>query len=658
MRARRTCGLSVAALALSALLGCPRERPSDDEVAEPEPSATPASAAAEVEAPAASSAPIELAYLEDALLEASYDTTTLAELGRSLPRPSPTGSPLVGLFGAIVDAFVGDPAQRLEALGLQPDARVHLSLRALDGRAAAVRKLLGELASDAAPDPALVAELSGQARALGVHLRASLPTRDQTRLLRAVGLLTLADDDLGPVAEACASLRGAALCTGRSRLIVWARPLGEDRLRVDGIYLFYPDASVAELRRALARADGFASASAAPEFAASQLGARSQMQVLIHAGPTRKLLRTEALADAAVAFARGEASFDAYLDRERALRELVPEDRVFDGVSLELELDRPGPGPGTATATATAADGGDDQLRVRLRWLAASHAGARSDELFAPVAERGTLPVIHGDCEAAQACLRVGGLSTLPRFSALATGPFADTTGMFRVLRQAGDRGSILVGLSAWPHLLGTAGALVDRPGRGVTARAMSATLRDSYGFGLFLLELGAEPEPGAEPTPEPALPERWVGYLRVGAEALDALRPAAALAGLGSEAVEGVEGRGATIDRGSYEGVAVYLVDEALRRGGFGGWLLAADGDARVGWLLDTPREVGEGVELDPVWYLRVASLGPVAARERISYTDDPPIRRWLDRRSLELRGSFHGAAGPRVELTVGPRR
>ena len=34
---------------------------------------------------------------------------------------------------------------------------------------------------------------------------------------------------------------------------------------------------------------------------------------------------------------------------------------------------------------------------------------------------------------------------------------------------------------------------------------------------------------------------------------------------------------------------------------------------------LLATPREPAEPSQIDPLWYLRVASLGPIAAREQV---------------------------------------
>jgi hypothetical protein len=567
------------------------------------------------------------AYLEGAALEASYDTTTLARFGRSLPRPSPTDSPLVAMFGGIVEYFVGDPGARLDALGLEADAEIRLSIRALDGRAAAVRKLLGELEGDEAPAPELLAQLSSEARTLGVHLRASLPVSDRGRLLRALELLTITDDDAGPWARACEQLEGVALCSGRPRLLMWARSEGEARLRVDAVYLFYAGAEAADLDRALARADGWPDRSEAPDF-----GAPAPMQVSIHAPTTLTVLEAEALADAAVVFTSPEGEFDYhdYLDREQALRDLVPPRRVFDGVALDIRLDE------------------DDRFALELGWLGGPRPAASRAELFAPVVERGTLPVVHGDCEIAQICARVAGLSSIARFSPLARGPFADTTGAARVMRQAGERGQILLALSSWPNLLGTAAATAAAE-RGLLGQAQAALLGDSCGFGVFVLELGDE-------EPEDGVAERWVGYLRVGPEALDALRPALTLFGMSPRPLElaGVESQ---IERGTWEGIAVYLVDESLRQGGFGGWLLAADDDERVPWLLETPREASEPGSVSPIWYLHVASLGPIAAREEVAYTDDPPIRTWLDGRGLELRGEFAGAAGPRVELELSPK-
>ncbi|PRP92820.1 hypothetical protein ENSA5_47330 [Enhygromyxa salina] len=610
-----------------ALLGCRREHKGED-AREQAIEAAPTSAQPE---PVDAAEPELGAYLEGALIEASCDTTTLARLARSLPRPSPTRSPLVGVFGGIVDAFIGDPGARLDALGLRRDAQVRVSIRALDGRAAAVRKLLGELAGDAEPKPELLARLSSEGRTLGVHLRASLPTRDRARLLRALALLTVTDDDLGMWADACESLARVALCSGRPRLLLWARAEGEDRVRVDGVYLFYEGAEAADLDRALARADRWPGRTDAPEFDDPRRRAAASpapLEILIHAGPTLALLEAEALADAVVAFGGGTDQpfeYPVYLDRERALRELYPEQRVFDGLGLALGYD-------------------DDRLTLGLRWLEAARPSRSLAELFAPIVERGTLPVVHGDCEAAQACVRIGGLSSMARFVPLAQGAFADSTGVTRVLRQAGERGQILLGLSSWPNLLGTAGAIATQD-QGILGRAQSALLGDSFGLGLFLLELGDDPAA--------SVGERWVGYLRVGPEVLAAVRPLATLAGISPHPVElaGVE---AAVERASYDEVSMYLVDEHARPGGFGGWLLAADADERVRWLLETPREASSVHELELVWYLRVAALGPIAAREELAYSEDPPVREWLDGRSLELRARFT-AEGPRVELELG---
>jgi hypothetical protein len=127
-------------------------------------------------------------------------------------------------------------------------------------------------------------------------------------------------------------------------------------------------------------------------------------------------------------------------------------------------------------------------------------------------------------------------------------------------------------------------------------------------------------------------------------------------LAGLSLRPIE-LEGVAGSIERGSYDGVSVYLVDEASRPGGFGGWMIAADGDARVDWLLETPREPAEPSAIDPLWYAKVASLGPLAAREQLAHVEDPPIRAWLDGRSLELRGRFVDGA-PMLQFELGPAR
>lgn len=565
------------------------------------------------------------AYLDGALLEARYDTTTIAQLGRSLPRPQQDETPLAGLFGHIVDALLGDPAARLEAVGLQADAPIELSIRALDGRAASVRKLLRELSSDAEPAPELVAKLADEARTLGVHLRATLPVRDRTRLLRTLAGLTIGDDDRGVWAQACDSLDDVALCSARPRLVLWARGEGEDRLRVDGVYFFYDGAPAPELAWALARADGWATRRDAPAF-----GRAAAIELRIHAEPTLTLLETEALADAAMSFVdpSRELDYPAYVSREQALRELVPEARVFDGLDLDLDY-----------------DAGQDRLRVTVGWLPALRTRTNVAELFAPVIEPGTLPVLDGDCAAAQACGRIAGVSSLPRFAALAEGAFADSTGAARVLRQSGDRGLILLGMVSWPNLLGTAGRMALDSG-GLMAKTESSLLSDSFGAGFMLLSPGDELE-------------HYVAYLRLGNDALAAMRRIATLVGLSLRPLSGGTGEAdeAVVERGSYDGVSVYLVDETPRRGGFGGWLMAADADTRVEWLLDTPREPSEPDATDPIVHLRFTSIGPIAGHEQVAFSDDPAVRRWLDQRGLELHGHFR-AGGPVLEIVLEPTR
>jgi hypothetical protein len=618
--------------AVFALLGCraPEEIPQTKLEPRFEPSR------AQVRQPPLPTDGASTAYLEGALLEASYDTSTLARLVGSLPRPSPSDSPLVGVFGGVVDALLGDPIARLDAVGLQADARIQLSMRALDGRAAAARKLLGELAQDgAALEPERRARLLSEARTLGVHLRASLPTHDRTRLLRALTLLTVTDDDLGAWADACASLPAVALCSARPRLMLWARPDGDDRLRVDAIYLFQDGVALDDLARALERADTWPARSKPPDF-----GEPAPLELRIHADPTRTLLEVEALADAVLAFGRTaepsaattESTFDyaAYLHQEAALRDLVPPQRMFDGVDLDIDHDHL-----------------DDHLTTIVRWLPGPHSPMPG--LFAPVKERGTLPLLEGDCAAAQVCARMAGLGIVTRFTPLARSAFADSTGAARILRQAGDGGPVLLGLCSWPNLLGTAGTMAQ-PSRGLLSQAQSSLLEGSMGIGLLSLELGDDP---AEVAQAP-FGSSFVGYLRIGPKALDAVRQVAMLSGLSLRPIE-LEGVVAAVERGSYEGVSVYLVDEASRPGGFGGWLIAADTDARVDWLLETPREPAEPSVIDPLWYLRVASLGPLAAREQLAHVDDPPVRAWLDGRSLELRARLVDGA-PMLRLELGP--
>ena len=610
------------------LLGCREpEKPPQTEL---EPRYEPAAARPKPTVPPSTST--SSVWLEGAALEASYDTTALAKLAGSLPRPSKRDSPLVGAFGGIVDALLGDAAARLDAVGLQADARIELSMRALDGRAAAARKLLGDLAEDGQPIDALaptrVAKLTSESRTLGVHLRASLPTSDPTRLLRALSLLTITDDDVGEWARACESLSMVALCSARPRLLLWARSSDDGRVRVDAIYFFHDGVPAEDLARAIARADTSPIRKDNPTF-----GDPAPIELRIHAEPTRALLEAEALADAVERFVAPATDFDYayYLHQEAALQQLVPAERVFDGVDLDLSHDL-----------------ASDRLSIDVRWLPGPSPGARSSELFAPVIERGTLPVLEGDCAAARVCARVGGFAMLPRFTELARGAFADSTGLMRIMRHAGDGATILLGLCSWPHALGTMGAMARSTG-GLLDQASSALLADSEGLGLITLELRDDPEL-ARSSP---LGDQFIGYLRVGPQGLQAIQQLGMLASLSLRPIE-LPGVDAAVEAGTFEQMPIHLVDEAPVPNGFGGWLIAADIDERVGWLLDTPREPVEPTELDPISYVGVASLGPLAAREKLDHADDPPVRAWLDDRSLRVHGRFVGNV-PIVSIEVG---
>lgn len=564
----------------------------------------------------------EIAYLDGAALLASYDTTALARFGQRLPKPTPTPSPLVGVFGSIVDQLLGDPSDRLEHLGLAQNARIRLSLRALDGRAAAVRKLLRELEGGAAAEPERVADMRSQAASLGVHLRATLPARKPARLLKVLELVARVEGDAEAWSATCASLEGAKLCTGQDRLLVWVRAPADqpDRLRVDAIYWFYDGAEARDLERAALRADGWAGGEAAP------LDEGADLAMAILAEPSLALLQTEALADAARDFAEGELDYAEFLNRERALAELAPDERIFAGLGLDLAVE-------------------DDRLIVDMGWLPAAFEGPEG--LFAPVVGPRPYPTPKTLCAEAEVCGRAGGLDIAPRFAPLATAGYADPTTLSRVLRQAGDRGLILVGLVGWPHLLGTFGAKAKRDARGITDRAISALVRDSHGLGFAIHELG-------ERDPE----DRWIAYLRLGPEAFAALHSAAGLSPLGLSATQipGVEG---SVEAGSFsdesETMRIYFVDERELDGGLGGWVLAADGPSRVPWLLDLPSEqVGEARgEPDPLWYLRVEALGPLSAREGVPFADDPPVQTWLRGQTLELVGNF-SPEGPRVRVSL----
>lgn len=634
-------------LALAGLVasGC---APKGDE-ASPEREA-PAPVAAPDEAPVVPdpSDPREVARLHQAVLEASYETDTLLELLAALPRPTPTESSLVALVGGILDAARETPAG-LESLGLRSGARVYASARPLDGRAAALRKRLGETveASTAGdPRPTLMdwTMLEADARSLGLHIRASLPSAGNEALLATLGRVLATPRASEAVdaklwTEACAALGGPELCGGWPQLLVWARPVSPELVRVDAVYWFYPAASSADEAAqvaAIEQAEGWPSNVYERLARVRRPFGEHAMEMQLYGTPMLALLEAEALADVVVELGAEDPdqALDAgrwgrYLDRERALGEILVGGGVLEGLRVDLDY-----------------GGESDALELELGWVPHFTRQELVAELFAPVEGTLGLPRLDSTCADALACGRIGGLASLTRFADLAQGPYADLTSVSRVLRQAGDRGSILVLLSAWPRLLGIAGAMASG-GRGLLGSAQSELAAGSAGLGFVVEGLEAD-----------ARHSRGFAYMRVEPAVLDALGPAATLAGLRLKAIElpGAE----RAERGRYEDFAVYMIDaEAPDEGA---WIVVVDdceggcvpaAEQRIRALLSSERDA-EGT-LDPVAAFEVGALGPVVAYEALDPGDDPPVRAWLDRHRLEL-GFRFTPEGPRVELLVAP--
>jgi hypothetical protein len=550
--------------------------------------------------------------LEGAVLVASLETIALARFARALPRPSSSGSPLVELFGEVVEQFIGAPTDRLAAIGLTPDARIELSIRPLDDRRAAVRKRLTDLAAlppDQRP-PEDLFELHEQAASLGLHARALLPSDDPERLAQVLASIVGANAD-DPWRSVCAGLGDPQTCGGRERLLVWTRPHPRG-LRVDAIYSFYapPDGSTRTwLSEVALRADALPNSIAPPPGEAA-------IELEIRAAPSKAVLHAEATADAALALVRDELDEHALLDRERAFDDLLATDRLFDGIELR----------GTVGA------GEDPSIAFELRWTPVAGSESRLAALAEPSPLVLPAPEREALCRDTLACFRIDGLSRAPRFAAFASGAYADTTTIQRVLRQAGDRGWILVELATWPNLIGTLGILAQSD-HGVVGRAVGSLTSDSAGIGGGLLELGAQ-----------AGDEQWVAWLRARAGLVELIEPIASLAGVEFEireiAGQSIRAGEWTMDDGQRMRVATQTT-------GPDAWMLAGNDDASLGWVLGLPRRSDE----QAIFYMRARELGRIGVRGDVAYAGDLPVQQWLQTRVVEVEAGFD-VGGPVVRI------
>ena len=419
---RRRAGLLAGLLAFSVLLACgPEPAPAPERAREP-------AASVDVVAAPLDEAADPSSRLAGAALVAGYDTDAIARIARALPRPSSTGSPLVDAFAGIVESLRGEPFARLAAIGLSRGERVELSLRPLDDRRAAVRKRITDLAA-LAPErrsPEALAELHEQAASLGVHVRASLPSSDPERLAAVLATIvgSSAED---PWRGVCASLGEPRSCGGRERLLVWTRPT-KGGLRVDALYLFHapPQGSTRTwLLEVAQRADAMLGEAEANPTKSDEAQAALALRLDVRA--TLALVQAELTADSALALVRGELDEHALLDRERALDDLLVTDRLFEGIDLRGSL----------------GEGEDPELAFELRWTPAPGAEARLAALAEPSPLVMPAPARAPLCAEALACMRLDALARIPRFAELASGAYADSTTIQRVLRQAGDRGEL-----------------------------------------------------------------------------------------------------------------------------------------------------------------------------------------------------------------------
>jgi hypothetical protein len=619
-------------------------------------------------APAVGLAP---GYVEGALLYANWRAGVMQELLRSLP-VAPSEAKDIAEFGAVLGV---DPRidGMLTHLGIDPNARVSMSVRPVVNWAAEVRSAidaqspaLGELQGSSIrlspderlqpgspsivpPDPlppdwtpperplheqfiippplsSAARELDRKSRSLGVHVRLHVPSVAPQKLDTLIANVAreLARERW---ATTCAALGPVRACGGGSDSVVVVRDVAGG-VQVDMLVTFVGDfeAPDDEFRRALIQeAVSLPAATSLPAVAAL----RGDAVLLVDGPAVVTTLRADAVARQVSNVREGSDSSLRHRERDAAIRSLHETERMFQGVTLELSMS------------------GDDVLAVG-RWLPTEFGRQHMAEVFELTKIDADVPSIAALCDGAVICGRSRGVPDRGRFAQLATGVYSQPTKLADLVDDHEEDAMAVLLLETWPNALGATamlpGSFVDPPESIIVQNVIDIGTR-VLGLGFSVRSLRAT---------DRSLTGDWVAYARMSAGDLTAVRGflQMAEARMAPATIPGVDGRVefTPLPDDDLPGNYYALYDPHAVTGDWG-WAMVADGDDRIRWLAEREHDDGSAplvyFELGDLW--RLSSVFDDMVGE-LSFAQS-----WLSGRWVRGQVSLTNDGAPELRMAMG---
>lgn len=588
-------------------------------------------------------------YIEGGLLYASARLGALQTFLQSLPMSSREARDLAE-FGELIGA---DPRtdDLLAAFGVDPNARISMSVRPVIKHAAEVRltlerspaivdELVGRavnvLRSDTpppshidkqidkqpAPLSARALDFARKSASLGMHVRVHVPVAAPNKFAILIDRINTQLRPNKRWTKTCAALPASSLCAGSSGTILVVRTVpgavvADLLITNGGEGIEYDD----PIRRALMQeAVGYPTAASLPQV--ERL--RGDATLLIDGPRTLAVARADLLAQAISRLRWSTLAsdpLDRFHKRDAALRQLHETERLFEGITVELAVD-------------------GKRMLATGRWLATPSGRTRMSSVFELDPIDADVPSIAALCAGATICGRSRGLPARERFASLATGVYADPKALGELIDEYEEQSMLVLLLETWPNAIGTTASL---PGQTVAAPA-SMIMQSALDIGARTLGFGFSIRS------QQSLTEDWIAYARMSSADLNALRGLLQLANmpLSTVTIPGIDGRveSTPINDPNIPG-SFYSVVE----GNTWGWALAADADDRVAWFAGLAHDDGAV----PLAYLEIPDLWRVIATDRGLQQEFGFAQAWLSNRSVRVQLSLGDDRGPELRLALG---